>query len=77
MISIRAWTGFISVFHPWSTPGLPAISLEKNGTHGWLSVEFLQRKDGGLIYQPQTTTNLVTYEVHDWNHHRRSARGRK
>jgi hypothetical protein len=44
------------------TAGLPAISLEKNGTHGWLSVEFLRRKGSGLIYQPQTTTNLVTYE---------------
>ena len=43
------------------TSGLPKFGLEKTGSETWFTVEFIRRKDGGLVYIPKTSTDIENF----------------
>jgi len=43
------------------TAGLSAFTLNQSGTQTWFQVDFLRRKNCGLVYVPTLTTDLQTY----------------
>lgn len=45
------------------TAGLPVISLDGSGPQQQFTVEFLRRKDSGLVYQPKISTDFGAYEL--------------
>jgi hypothetical protein len=44
------------------TVGLPLFYLDRSGPQPFFTVEFLRRKNSGLIYKPKISTNLATFE---------------
>ncbi|MGL4401247.1 MAG: choice-of-anchor D domain-containing protein, partial [Luteolibacter sp.] len=44
------------------TAGLPAVSLDQSGPQPQLVIEFLRRKNSGLIYTPEISPGLATFQ---------------
>jgi hypothetical protein len=44
------------------TSGLPCVSLAGSGPAALLRIEYLRRKDSGLIYTPQRSTSLASFD---------------
>jgi len=44
------------------TAGLPVFALERSGSQTSFKVEFLRRKNTGLVYSPKISTTMVAYE---------------
>ncbi len=44
------------------TAGLPAVSLDRSGPQPQLVIEFLRRKDSGLIYTPEISPGLAAFQ---------------
>jgi hypothetical protein len=43
------------------TAGLPVFALEGSGSQSRFTVEYLRRKDGGLVYTPMVSSDLVNF----------------